>query len=346
MPLLDHVSRRRFAAISIATAVFAISVSIVNTMRPNKAKPKYFQISGFSMAPTLMGRSQIMRCRACLFQSRFPIAPDQVGCQCSHCGHELQPTGETVAADLVQSNGSADSVKRWDLVAITGTNPNRVTQQVVKRVIGVPGDQVDIRGSRLTINGTLINDLPSIRQSDRPSVSVYQETGKGSSRWKIDGDWLVYHHVNPYRGSAPSPVLDDYSVNVHLSRQLEPVTDLMIRFRSKASEFQNAEIVIWKPNHDSRFAALVSERNPIAIRIPNGHCDPSEIETSQIEIRRRVLYRLRPRDDRSKYPMLLDKDEYFVLGDNVPISVDSRDWGAVHRSKILCLVSPLESKTR
>ncbi|MBN2507178.1 MAG: signal peptidase I [Verrucomicrobia bacterium] len=38
--------------------------------------------------------------------------------------------------------------------------------------------------------------------------------------------------------------------------------------------------------------------------------------------------------------VVLGKDQYFVLGDNRPLSEDSRTYGAIHRSQILGLIAP------
>ena len=55
------------------------------------------------------------------------------------------------------------------------------------------------------------------------------------------------------------------------------------------------------------------------------------------QLRRRIRYRLSPGDPVEPYPLRLDQC-YFVVGDNVPVSVDSRDYGpvAVDRMVGLC----------
>ena len=54
-----------------------------------------------------------------------------------------------------------------------------------------------------------------------------------------------------------------------------------------------------------------------------------------IRVTRSVHYRLRRRDDRSNYPLHLRAGEYFLVGDNVPVSIDSRDFGPVDREWIV-----------
>ena len=294
------------------------------------------------MAPTLMGPAEVLRCPTCRFQSGFPIASvdanqDDMGCRCPQCGDELNATGEILPADRVKTNQHSKSFKRGDLVAIARTNSNRISQRVVKRIVGIPGDQVALSGSLITINGVLIDDLPWARGKHKPTVLVYRETGQGRSRWTTEGEWLVYNHINPYRGSMPSPVLDDYAVNVNVSRRLKPVTQLFAQLEPRRDSTSNSEIVIWNPDGDGSQAAPISQSSPVAVRVTDRRVDPREIE-----IRRSIVYRLRPSDDRSRYPIRLDKDEYFVLGDNVPISVDSRNWGPVSREKVLCSVTPVE----
>jgi type IV secretory pathway protease TraF len=55
----------------------------------------------------------------------------------------------------------------------------------------------------------------------------------------------------------------------------------------------------------------------------------------QLTVRRRVEYRTGPSDNRDRYPLTLSEGEYFLVGDNVPISRDSRHWGGVGGDRIV-----------
>ncbi|MEM9585882.1 MAG: S26 family signal peptidase [Planctomycetota bacterium] len=82
-------------------------------------------------------------------------------------------------------------------------------------------------------------------------------------------------------------------------------------------------------------AKLVTAETPLAIRLDG---EGSRITFARIQ--RPVEYRLRPHDPLAAYPMRLRDDQYFVAGDNYPISVDSRDWGPIQRDQIQGIVRP------
>jgi hypothetical protein len=78
----------------------------------------------------------------------------------------------------------------------------------------------------------------------------------------------------------------------------------------------------------------ISETAPVAVHDPTNCIKPADLE-----VRRRVEYRLRRRDDQDIYPVTLGPGQYFVLGDNVPVSIDSRDFGPVSADQILGVVN-------
>jgi len=67
----------------------------------------------------------------------------------------------------------------------------------IKRVVGLPGDRIQYRNKRLTINGTLVDEkLIGRYPSNAPKVSVYQEHDYPIQQYngipsRGDGEWLV-----------------------------------------------------------------------------------------------------------------------------------------------------------
>ena len=87
---------------------------------------------------------------------------------------------------------------------------------------------------------------------------------------------------------------------------------------------------------------LLSPPQPIGLRLSSSA--GRQVEIRDLSVNRGVLYRINPTvppiDVRvsnrpPKYPFQLDGNEWFVVGDNVPLSIDSRSWGVVRTRDIL-----------
>jgi Signal peptidase, peptidase S26 len=329
------------------------------------------------MVPSLWGRSLLLRCDQCELSWRVDATQAiTTPAMCWHCGAAVDVARTTRPADVVDMLPLAGrELKRGDIVVLQQNN-----ELHVKRVLGLPGDTIELQGLRFSIQGQRLEDLLDPRSS-APTMPVDHDASRIESRWSDDSadsedcwtrdpatrnwqacqgttSWLVFHHLSVHDHQQPSPVWDDYPANVTLQRRLFPVDRLSVHGRLVESQLPvQLEIAFWtesgirtgivqlqeqefsvnvndaQPNSDTDIP--VTEHSPIALRISNG---PATI--ASLSVRRQVEYRLRPHDDRTKYPLAVEPATYFVLGDNVPVSIDSRDFGLIAKEDIVGIVGP------
>jgi len=182
-------------------------------------------------------------------------------------------------------------------------------------------------------------------------------------------DWLCYHHRSVYRHNQISPVMDDYPINTSIVRRLNPVEHLALEVivfddhQLASQQPIRLETLFWGPGGVRRsetslvpgtatlirastpsqanvgqFSELtslvdaVAATHPIAIRFVDGVNQRRRIE---LNVLREIEYRVRPHDDTAGFPILLAEDQYYVVGDNVPVSIDSRTFGPIKTNQII-----------
>ena len=347
-----------------------------------------FQVTGSSMAPTLLGEGEIAKCASCQLYWHVDVSPAGQEVFCSHCGEPMEIVdreqtrqASEITADIVeirplgiQTTGvEAAELALGDLVAIEWDR-----QLHVKRIAALPGDVVKLDGPRLIVNDKRFEDLLVGNEYtiDLPRFLVDDDTRREVSRWsspqtdsawqRADGrawewngrsmsPWLIYGHKSVYDNDRPSPVWDDYQVNAGLDRKLFSVDRLELAATIRCQSTMKLEVAFWSnagnvlatrsvrngqtlvvSYHEGVSAddLPVSAEHPIAVRVAAG---PFALESLTID--RLIEYRLRPHDDRDGYPLAVGPGQCFVLGDNVPVSVDSRDIGLVPISRIVGLVT-------
>ena len=186
--------------------------------------------------------------------------------------------------------------------------------------------------------------------------------------------WLVYHHRSVHNHMRPDVIRDDVPGNVTEVRALLPVSRLRLSLQLKGSKAGTLEVAFWQEAavdvHRLAFssgsselqligprfrvttgstselstaplpAAMFPELNgqrPIAVRIVTGAA-----EITQLRIDRPLEYRIDPRlAAKREWPIRLAADEYYLLGDNVPLSIDSRHFGPIGRGRIVGRIEPV-----
>ncbi|MCE5267439.1 MAG: S26 family signal peptidase [Planctomycetaceae bacterium] len=228
------------------------------------------QVVGGSMAPGLVGTHRAVVCGDCGF--RFACGTDRhyfpATAVCPNCGYASNDIGPLadVSGDRVLISPEAFAFRRprrWEVVALR--RPSASDQIVLKRVVGLPGERVEIRDGDVYVDGAVARK--GLAEQRAVAIPVYDAMGdrvlrpprwrsEPSGRWKlIEGqyvhavghqgdpiDWLVYHHgrrtnagITLQRSSAPeSPVMDLDGYDQTQPRREEDVhavADLMLSLR-------------------------------------------------------------------------------------------------------------------
>lgn len=195
------VSRNRlvilFRAVTESVSCLIVAVVIL----------RMFLIEGYiistgSMAPNLLGYHKQAKCPACEHEFAFGVAFDQESMQqrsqltsCPNCGQPSLTLANVPRNDgdqlLVFKNAYAfRDPRRWEIVVFM--NPSDPSQAYVKRVAGLPGDQIQIIGGDVFIDGQRQQKSIEIQRAMR--ILVFDQTQPIRSRswiprWVPDGHW-------------------------------------------------------------------------------------------------------------------------------------------------------------
>jgi signal peptidase I len=229
-----------------------------------------FQIPTGSMAETLKGAHWHLRCLRCGKPYDFGGDSDAlVSPACPGCGM-VQPA----AAVGVLANGDRIFVnkciyqfsepKRWDVVVFK--NPPNPQENYIKRLIGLPGEQVEIRDGDVYINGQIArkprkvqdelwmciyhHDYPPAEAGSFETEAEEEEPeslerraafeNEGSGRWDLLSEGpsvLLLNEADPtehrlaFVPQRPDTFRGTYAYNDRYGNKNKPIcSDLMIRF--------------------------------------------------------------------------------------------------------------------
>lgn len=237
----------------------------------------------------------------------------------------------------------------------------------IKRIAALGGDQVDLDKGRILVNGRRIEDLLADRAEGTFVSPALVQVSSQPDHWSRDtvaATWMIYAHHNPHQADRITPVMDDYPINRSVRRKLNRVDRLVLQVRPitknptphRAANFRvaffhphNPQVVTTMTDADglARFrdatgnGEIMSQgdidseprldaAHPIAIEL-----DPQQATSISLNVLREIEYRDDKPSGNVDYPLTLNKDELFVVGDNVPVSVDSRTIGPLTRSAVV-----------
>jgi signal peptidase I len=258
-----------------------------------------------SMAPTLLGQHRELVCASC--GSRFAMGMDDHGylgrAVCPNCGHadiDLTAASERDGDRLLVVKHLYDwrSPRRYEVVVFQ--NPTLPSQAYVKRIVGLPGETVQVRDGDLFINGEIARKDLEEQRAMRLAVYDHEfqpldatryprwqaRVGRGprerTSGWSAEGnayehhrperagpgatDWIEYRHFDPDRGTY-GPVRDHTPYNGTRGTGEHVVRDLMLEARVRPGPGVKALVLRFQGQGESVWVSIPTDsQGPIKVR--------------------------------------------------------------------------------
>ena len=214
------------------------------------------------MASTLLGCHLDATCPNCQFTFSCDAQDhdDATLAACPNCGEKFTiPTSpQVLAGDRVLIDRTAFQVRRplrWEVVAFQRSNGGE--DLTVKRVVGLPGERIEIKDGDVYANGQI--QRKTLRQQRALRILVHDDDFAGAApRWRPqdagsnwvrqhgrlvhaentgeDIGWLVYNHASPASDNnlAPGRVTDYGFYNrgrMQRNEAIHPMADVAMSFR-------------------------------------------------------------------------------------------------------------------
>ena len=224
--------------------------------------PVFCIVQGGSMATTLLGRHVDSTCPNCklTFSCDAQDCDDAPLAVCPNCAAKFTPPSppDVLAGDRVLIDRTAFQVRRpgrWEVVAFHRWRSG--PDLVVKRVLGLPGETIQIQDGDLYADGHV--QRKTLRQQRALRILVHDDDYAGPTpRWRPQdvgsnwsrqhgslvhaentGDdigWLVYNHAIPGGDNAQSPArITDYGFynrgRLQRNEDIHPMADVAMSFR-------------------------------------------------------------------------------------------------------------------
>lgn len=255
--------------------------------------------------------------------------------------------------------------RRWEPVVFRSSADGQLT---VKRVVGLPGETIQLSGGEVLVNrkpaSRNLTTLRATRQVVHHQIDRSRHwSGQGGWKWS-DNKWQCVADDNGrsiliFTVPSDQPLMNDVPYNNGVTQRLLPPRYLAISARVRLANGARMIVAIggdswtfsgageWdvelyaygrtpqvfvggSPVQNRTGVAFGRKLNPLApISI---HLYDGRAELSDLTVYRDTYYASLNEEHGIAEPMesvKLKDDEIFVLGDNVPVSVDSRHWGPV-----------------
>ncbi len=183
--------------------------------------------------------------------------------------------------------------ERWDIVVFRAVDPEAAHPILIKRVVGLPGEHVQIRDGNIEVAGQVVTPPP-------PLDNILHYTDEFS----LDVTERKRQFLALAQQNEPLPNLDRYRLEVHT------LYNEMNRLHPAVQDKDIASLSV------AEIEALCADVHPVALRT---------IDDLFAYVRPEMLYGVRDEPEYAVVP----EDHYFMLGDNSAHSLDGRMYGWV-----------------
>lgn len=232
------------------------------------------------MSPSMPGEHYFVKCSECGFSFTCDIeqAQRRQDLICSNCGGKTDSKFcQQKAAASVEILDSNFPIQRWDVIAFrrpVNSDQNDHQPAGIKRVVGLPGESIEIRGGNLFANGSIVQK--NIEQQKMLRIPVHDtsfqqdlnrnwvsSTGLGwhlgpfihfvppSDKHAIQ--WLRFKYQPNYSRVTKNsqsgewiPIEDFYAYNQSLARNLNPMDEVFVEMDARISE---GGLLVWRFDH-------------------------------------------------------------------------------------------------
>ncbi|MEM9410476.1 MAG: S26 family signal peptidase [Planctomycetota bacterium] len=364
----------------------------------------------------MLGEHLNVKCDDCQFL--FPIDGNLVPASnfavCPLCGYpknnfskQAAKASKLVDLEEISHSGNRQLIKRWTAVGFASNNQTSDKKFLVKRIVGLPGENIRISSGNVIVNEELSIKPSHINlQTEQlifDSKFTFEEMNRlwessGEEAWRLDPNngafyltldqqqeiesSFAFRPIRGYRHQqnrfATTPIQDSCSYNQNVARKLNRVSEVAVELdfanvnqskglleiklssdsKSLTVDFTNRKFWIeTRPpvgfprdsnrslrlrfdNYDGLLKVMAYGKTLQKLNAPRRSADFAQIclssqygsiQISRIRILRDIYYFNLNQADES---IQLGEGEYFVLGDNPPISIDSRTFGPIHHSQV------------
>ena len=371
-------------------------------------------VAGSSMVPTVRGSYVSAVCPQC--QSAFTVGAEFAAetplVDCPHCREQRLPLAGLAIhrGDRLWIDRTAFERRRphrGEVVVLR--NPHDGSQLCVKRVVGLPGETVELKHGDVWINRRPW--VKTLAQQRAVRQFVHRETERtlrwhandsakwrwSGSGWELDPNQETPWHWLRYVHQDGKPVTDDVSHNAGLSRRLNLVSDFALSAKLKVrgggqlaldvndgrqtlrvtlvlpegkmslaangrllhtavlsaesrGKLARGAVLLELSNFDRHLLLAIGSRVELSHPLtdaspPLGTKGPLAVGAAglQVTLGELTVYRdihysrqaVGEVYDAESAGLRLGSGEYYLLGDNSPISLDSRGWGGVSARLLL-----------